>query len=195
MKETTSIFDKMGSYEREIFTEIFSGRAKMEEDGKLTPEIAAEIEKLFHEYKKNEVEVGDYIITLEAGNFGNMCIRSVDELRKPTTLKYLERGDYEYVSILTNKEETILWTDFSETQPFNRQAPFYVGHDWSRLNLIKTTPTYREFDVTPHPSNVSFGVYGFYFNPYWFKVQFGICLKAEDKDAFISKLRYFLGKP
>lgn len=191
MRETNTIMD---SYAFGILAEMFSGRAKMEEDGKLTPEIAAEIEKLFNEYKKNEVEVGDVIISVESGNFGNVCIRSVDDLKEPKTLEY-KSGDYDYLTIFTKAEEHILWTDFATTQPFDRQAPFYVPFAWSSLNLIKETPVYREFTMTPFASNISFGVWGFDYNKYWYKVNFGICIKAEDKDAFLSKLRYFLGKP
>lgn len=198
MKETTetpSIFAGLGDYELQIMTEFFGGKAKLNGEGSLSAEIAAEIEKVFHEYKKTEVEVGDVIVCVEAGNFGSICIRTVDELREPTTLKYLPRGDYEYISIVTKCETQILWTDFSKEQPYNRQSPFYVPCSWDSLDLMKETPYYREFALPPHASNISFGVYGFHFNEYWNLVRFGACIKADDLEAFVNKLRYFLGKP
>ncbi len=160
--------------------------------GVLTQETADKIKLLWDKYKKTTVSVGDVIITAEAGKFGNVNIYNVDVLHSPVELKY-EKGSYQYVTLETGCEKTILWTDFSNTEPFNRQSPFYVGFGFRSLTLVKTEPEYREYYLQ-RPARISFGVYTFQYNPYWEHVHFGLCISAEHEEEFMKQLRELLGK-
>ena len=179
----------LSNKEKETSNQFFADSDK--NSGAVTQEISNEIEKLYHQYKKNEVEVSDVIICGEAGKFGHLTIYSITHLNEPKTLKYTY-GSYEFVSI-KGVEKTILWTDFSTTQPYNRQASFYVGTTFDRLTLVKTTDTYREF-TDSFPTNVSFAVYPYSYNEFWKTVCFGICIAQKDEETFIAQLRKLLSK-
>lgn len=169
----------------ETLLQFFEDKAKSQNNFLTEGMIRATFE-LWNKHKKEVVETGDTIICVDLGKFGNIEIRRVDVLERPATLQYRE-GYYDYVSIRTNFDKTILFTDYSTTEPYNRQSPFYVGYSFSNLELVKDTGEWRQFEIT-RPSNISFAVWGFSYNKYWDKIDFGICLKSESVDEFVAKL-------
>ena len=116
------------------------------------------------------------------------------ENNKP--LKY-ESGNYDYVSIVANKTTRILWTDFSDIEPYNRQSGLYCdGASFSMLGEpVKEKEYYREFiSIKEYNSNISFGVWGFDYNSFYGSVRFGLSIKKEKVDEFILKLRNVINK-
>jgi hypothetical protein len=156
--------------------------------------LAYTIEALVGEYRKAKVEVGDVIISVETGKmFGNIEIRNVSILEEERVMCY-EKGSYVYMSIESDVKR-ILWTDFEETEPFNRQGAFYVPNRFSDMTLVKTTEDYREYiyERKEH-GRIHFGVWGFTYNDLWKNLKFGLCLKKEQEEEFISKLKELLNK-
>lgn len=158
----------------------------------LTLEKITYIHYLWNKYKKEEVETNDTIICLEMGKFGNIEIRHITELERPVALKYKE-GYYDYVSIRSNYDRTILFTDYSVTQPYNRQSPFYVGYSFESMQLAKDSGEWRRFEIV-RQSNISFPVWGFSYNKYWDLIKFGICLKTEVVGEFLETIFKILEK-
>ena len=159
----------------------------------LTETKVKEVYDLWNSLKKETVETGDTIICLELGKFGNIEIRQVSEIETPKTLKY-DEGSYDYISIASQDDRTILFTDYSITEPYNRQPPFYVGYSFSNLNLIKDNGDYREFQSSAGKCRITFAVWGFSFNHYWNLIKFGMCIKTDNVPEFISKIRKIFGK-
>lgn len=163
----------------------------------ITQEKADEIKSLFDKYKKSSIQKDDVIVCVETGyNFGHIKVNYISDNSKPDeNLKY-EEGSYDYVNVSTSKESTTLFTDFSDTEPFNRQGGLYVPHSWSRLALVKKTDLYREFEFKyNHPTrSTCFPVWGFGYNSFWKSVKFGICVEEKNADIFIENLRLILNK-
>jgi len=158
----------------------------------LTAEKITAIHDLWNKHKKEQVEAGDTIICLDMGKFGNIEIRHVTELDKPTTLKYKE-GYYDFVSIRSDYDRTILFTDYSTTQPYNRQSPFYVGYSFESMQLIKDSGEWRRYE-TVGKNNICFSVWGFSYNKYCDLIQFGICMKTESVNEFLETILKILEK-
>lgn len=186
----------------ETFGQLLNDREVMqtnETDGNksITPEKALAIITLVDKYKKTSIEKTDVIISVETSfNFGNIKIISVSENHKPEEFLSYKEGSSDYVRVTTLREKTILFTDFSDTQPFNRQGGLYVPHRWERMSLVKTTPLYREFECNSEFSGgcSSFHVNGFKYNEYWKSVTFGICVIEKDANTFISEFRALINK-
>lgn len=161
----------------------------------ISQQIADQIRNLVDSYKKSNVETGDVIITVETGSlFGHITSRWVSEIKKPVILEYQE-GRYDYITITLQKEEIVLWTDFSDNEPFNRRGCLYIPHRFNSLQLVNKTNKYREFIYNREGKyNISFGISWFHYNSFWKQVDFGICVKNSDAEIFISKLRKLLDK-
>lgn len=162
-------------------------------DGEISQQLADRLKELWNKYKKSEINPGDVIICVEAGKFGHYTVRTVESC-KQGALQY-DRNKDEYITLTASREETVLWTDYSKTQPYNRQAPFYVGHDFSRLQLVIDTGVYREFKTPTYSSTrVSFGIRAFEYYEGWNFARFDLCLKAEHEQEYLLQVRALLGK-
>lgn len=163
--------------------------------GGLPIEKAEKVKELWNAYKLDEITKDCSIIVGDFGNLGSLIIREVIETKPFQKLKY-EEGSYDFVSIVS-KQRSILWTDYSDIEPYNRQSGLYCGGASFEYTgePVKKEYGYREFDFAyNHLSNISFGVWGFEYNDYYQTVRFGICLKKEHVDEFIDKLRKIIGK-
>lgn len=164
--------------------------------GKLTKEQSDEVERLWDKYKLPNVEPGNSIISADFGTLGSLVIREVESTTFDKALKY-EGGSYDYVSIVATTTKRILWTDYSQTEPYNRQGGLYCdGSSFESLGIpVVSKPDYREFVATDkYRSNITFGVWGYRFNDFYGSVTFGICIKTELVDEFINLLRVIINK-
>lgn len=168
-------------------------------NGGLSKEVSDKVEALFNHYKLNEVKGGNSIITAEFDKYGSLCISHIAsvESEQPVLLKY-ESGSYDYISCKIAQDEKILWTDFKDIEPYNRQGGLYAnGASFASFGApISVTKEYREFyskfDNRCYLS--SFPVWGFSYNDFYGSVKFGICLERENVEPFINQLRSIIGK-
>ena len=163
-------------------------------NGEITPQLSMCIHKLFEKYRKNTVEKGDVIISVETGmSFGNLVIYDILEVESAEVLKY-ERGNYDRVTASV-RMDTTLWTDFDSTEPYNRQGSLYADQRFSNLRLVKTTGSYREFVLAePRINSTSLCFPGYTYKNIMKTVSFGICLPGDKKEEFIRELRILLDK-
>ena len=164
--------------------------------GGLSIEISNEVEKLWNEYKLEKTSENCSIISADFGRLGSLNIKEIAEFEKETVFKY-ESGSYDFISTKTKSTTNILWTDYQNIEPYNRQSGLYAnGSSFESLGKpILEKEDYREF-VSKHVynGNVSFAVWGYRFNDFYESIIFGICLKTDKVDEFISKLRVLIGK-
>lgn len=164
--------------------------------GKLSAETSAEVEKLWNEYKQPTVENDCAIISADFGVLGSLVIRYISFTADHNQLKY-EGGSYDYISVKTDQTKRILWTDYKNEEPYNRQSGLYCdGASFEMLGSpVVEKEDYREFvDEGKFPSNISFGVWGFRYNDFYGSITFGISIKKEMVDEFIQKLRIIISK-
>jgi hypothetical protein len=164
--------------------------------GGLPSNVADQVKELWNEYKLTEITNDCAIIEGDFGRLGSLIIRDILETGKKQTLKY-ESGSYDFISIRCDKQRNILWTDYEDIEPYNRQSGLYCGGaSFEYMGApVKETNRYREFNFEYDCiSNVSFAVWGFGYNDYYQSVTFGICLKKEQGDEFIGKLRKIIDK-
>jgi hypothetical protein len=164
--------------------------------GKLTKEQSDKVESLWNKYKLSTVEPGTSIIQADFGTLGSLVIREVESTTFDKPLKY-ESGSHDYVSIIAPTTKRILWTDYSQTEPYNRQGGLYCsGSSFESLGFpVIEKPDYREFVATDkYPSHITFGVWGYRYNDFYGCVTFGICIKNELVDEFINLLRTIINK-
>ena len=136
------------------------------------------------------------IVSCNCGFLGSIVIRNIESIDEPVTLSY-EPGNYEFISICASSTRRILFTDYKDIQPYNRQYGLYCnGASFGMLGLpVAEHEGYREFDITlTHKSNISFGVWGFCYNDFYGTVQFGVAIPTDKVDKFIKDLRALLGK-
>lgn len=190
MIQHSSAFD---SREKETLIQIFEDKDKCG-DGVMAF-IWPFIKTLVDRYKKAEVRDGDTIINVEMGYYGNIAIRNIEKLKSPLekTLNY-KPGDYDYVSALLESEQTILFTDFSKTEPYDRGAPMYVPYLFSNMTLVKSYPDkkYRELQITLTNQQLSWPVPGFSYNDVWGMVRFGLCLERKHVAEFMETFRWLI---
>jgi hypothetical protein len=175
--------------------ELLNFMTEQENAGGLDESKSNLIKDLWNKYKENEISENCTIIEADFGRLGSMIIRKLKSF-EPTNFKY-EGGGYDYVSVKCDTRR-ILWTDYSETEPYNRQSGLYCGGmSFDMLgNPLIETETYREFQCKDsYESNISFAVWGFRFNDFYKCVRFGICIKNESVDQFIADIREIIGKP
>lgn len=163
--------------------------------GGLDKSKSDQLETLWNAYKLAEIEEDCSIICADFGTLGSIEIRDIDTF-EPKKFKY-ESGSYDYVSVKTNCETVILWADYKNIEPYNRQSGLYAGGS-SFESLGAPTiekPEYREFNKTQnYKSNIGFGVWGYRYNDFYNSVNFGICLKTVNVPAFIAEVRKIIGK-
>lgn len=182
--------------ELKLPTELLKFVAENHKAGRLSKKLSDNILALWNEYKLTEITSGCSIIESDFGTLGSVVIRQVDSVDKAQSLKY-ESGSYDYVSIVAKPTQYILWTDFSETEPYNRQSGLYCsGMSWKILGEpVVVKSDYREFQyLANYSSNICFGVWGYNYNSFYGCVRFGLCIKNEDVETFMRKLRAIIGK-
>lgn len=164
--------------------------------GGLTQEKRISLEDIFLKYKLDTIQKGCSVVDCELGILGSITIDKVGSVEEPQKLGY-KKGGYDYVSILSDSTRTILWTDHSDTEPYNRQGGLYgggVSFDMLGEPLVDT-PEYREFQRTSEIfCNMSKPVWGFTYNNFYKTVKFGLSIKNENVEEFISSVRLILEK-
>ena len=164
--------------------------------GELSIERSKEIESLWKEYALPDLALSCSILTADFGQLGSIVVRKVVSFDRPTQFKY-KRGDYDYVCIISDCIKRILWTDYEDIEPYNRQSGLYC--DGASFNLlgepVLLKDSYREFiHESHHTSNISFSVKGYHYNSFWNCVSFGMCIKTDKVEEFISKIRIIINK-
>lgn len=165
--------------------------------GGISKNVSDEVEALWNEYKLPQLENDCSIISADFGNLGSLVIRRIASFDKAEPFKY-EGGSYDYVSVKSDLTTRILWTDYSNTEPYNRQGGLYCdGATFEHLGSpVIENDNYREFIANAeYNSNISFAVWGYRFNDFYNSISFGICLKTDKVEEFVSKLRQIIGKP
>lgn len=176
--------------------DLLSFMVESKKSGGLTKEISDKVEELFKKYKLDKSEDGCSIICADFGNLGSIEIKEVEEFEKPVDFKYRD-GYYDYITVTTKSITDILWTDYENIEPYNRQGGLYAnGSSFSSLGKpVLEKESYREFISTrPIKINTSFAVWGFGYNDFYGSITFGLCIKSENVDTFISELRKIIGK-
>lgn len=174
--------------------------AQLLQDSKLTGglslEAIAKIQDLWNSLKIQPSASECSIITAEFGKFGHVEIFDVSRFDQGDyTLRYSSVG-YDYVGICSKKETCILWTDYQDIQPYNRQSCFYVGRSFQTLGEPKVKKEdYREFYLeSKRLQSMSLPIWGFKHNKTYNEVRFGMCIETKNVDLFISELRKILKK-
>ncbi len=183
----------------EAMLSISNFMTQNKKSGQLIKETSDEIQSLWNKYKLSNVAPGTSIIEADFGTLGSLVIRDVESLQFEDDnypLQY-KSGSYDYVSIVSSSTRKILWTDYEDTEPFNRQGGLYCsGASFDQLGLpIKEETFYREFDVVhKYKSNISFAVWGYSYNDFYGSVRFGLVIKTEMVKDFIEALRTIINK-
>lgn len=166
-------------------------------NGGLDKSTSEKCKELVDKYKLSAIKSETCFITAEIGQYGSISIKHAAEV-EDVELKY-EEGSYDYVSCSVKKKEIILWTDYSDTEPYNRHGGLYA--DGSSFGMLGTptvkTKEYREYHYKSNCSGSylsSFPLYGFWFNDIYGSIKFGICIEPENVDMFIQELRKIIGK-
>lgn len=168
--------------------------------GGISKEISDEVKLLWNEYKKDYMNKNDSIITCDFGNLGSLVIRDVSvpdvKFISQNKLKY-QSGSYDFVSIRSDKTKRILWTDYQDIEPYNRQSGLYCdGASFDMLGEpVYQCSDYREFNVTDnYLNNISFAIWGYSYNDFYKSIEFGLVIEKDKVDEFIIKLRKIIGK-
>lgn len=115
--------------------------------------------------------------------------------KKEITFEY-KHDTYIYISV-SGTQKTILWTDYVDEQPFDRQSyTIYVPIPFSDFgNPVVEKPDYREFiyDDTEEKER-GIRVDGFTHRPYSSHVRFGFCIETDKVEEFMTKLRQIMCK-
>jgi hypothetical protein len=163
--------------------------------GGLTQEEADKIKELVSEYHVKELKVDHALISADVGRLGFIHTRWYKDF-VPKELKATE-GNYDYVDILLKKEAIILWTDYQDIEPYNRQSNLYAdGYSFNTLGKpVAEHEMYREFQHEgERRNNLMFGLWAFRYNTFYGSVHLGVCLPEDKVDEFIQKLRVLLNK-
>lgn len=164
--------------------------------GGSTSKISKQVKQLWNEYKLPSLQKDCSIICAEFGNLGSLVIRRVKSFDDNKAFKY-ESGNYDYISIISDQEERILWTDYKEIQPYNRSGGLYCsGASFEHLGKpVVEKKEYREFNSKHnYTNNIMFAVHGYDYNSYYKSIQFGICIETSKVKEFIDKLRVIIDK-
>ncbi len=164
--------------------------------GGLPKDISDKVEVLWNRYKLDNLEDGCSIISADFGRLGSLNIKEIESFETPIKFKY-ESGSYDFISVVSKSDHDILWTDYQNIEPYNRQSGLYAnGSSFESLGSpVLEKEEYREFNSKHNfRCNISFGVWGFRYNSFYETVSFGICLKNDTVDEFISELRKIIGK-
>lgn len=165
--------------------------------GKMTKETADQIEALWNKYKLPTVDGTCAIITADFGNLGSIVIREVKSVERPIEQLEYKSGNYDYISIVADKTARILWTDYKNIEPYNRQSGLYCdGASFGSLGSpVVEKEEYREFHaIDQYDSNICFAVWGYRFNDFYGSVTFGMSIKKDLVDEFIVELRKIINK-
>lgn len=163
--------------------------------GHLILQQVNEIEKLVEKYRLPRLVKDTTVITAELGSIiGNIVIREILSCEEKD-LSY-SSGNYDYVDTATKSNQIILWTDYSNEQPYNRHGCSYVGYSFETLGEpVVKAKKYREFNKKfDYQSNICFPIWGFKYNKFYGHVAFGICLENKNVEEFVYQLRVILNK-
>ena len=184
--------DNMTAHEVETISQFLADAGESSKAEGLSEETANKIKALLDRYKKTTMECSDVIVCVNCGFFGSIEVKHIVDVNSSPELNYTER---KYVNLAVNPTTITIYTDFSTTEPFNRQGSFYIGTSFSQLELIKATVDYREFKyMREFKSSECFGISPFSYNPYYKTVDFDICIAKESAHEFICELKNLLGK-
>jgi hypothetical protein len=150
---------------------LFSFMQENKKSGGLSIEISNQVEQLWNEYKLEKSEKNCSIICADFGRLGSLNIKEIIEFEKETVFKYIG-GSYDYISTKTKSNTDILWTDYKDIEPYNRQSGLYAnGSSFKSLgNPVLEKEDYREFVAKHnHEVNITFAVWGFYYIWYLFE--------------------------
>jgi len=164
--------------------------------GGISIEISDKVKELWNEYKLPKLQNKCSIINADFGNLGSIVIRDIASFETETTFKY-ESGSYDYISIKSDCTTKILWTDYSDVEPYNRNGGLYCdGASFEHLGSpIIEKKEYREFySKRTYNTNISFAVWGYKFNDFYKSITFGLCIEKEKVEEFLSKLRSIINK-
>jgi len=168
--------------------------------GKLSLETSNEIEKLWNEYKLPALKKGCCTLNFEGGMLGFISVRNIIDVDPEDLmpLKY-ESGSYDYVSVTCNYNQLILWTDYKDIEPYNRQSVLYAeGFSFESLGApVKQEKNYREFHYKNSQLSTwsaSYAVWGYSYNDIYSTVRLSMSIDAEKVEEFIQKLRVLIGK-
>jgi len=165
--------------------------------GGLDTETVQKIQDLWNDYKLPKSCENTSIITADFGSLGSVIIRKIKEYEKEYTFKYEERGECDYISVVYVNTTRILWTDYENIEPYNRNSGLYCdGASFEHLGSpIIEKDEYREFYKTSeYGGNLCFAVCGFNYNDFYKTVRFGMCIENSKVDEFILKLRNIINK-
>lgn len=165
--------------------------------GGLDVETVQNIQDLWNEYKLAKSCENTSIITADFGCLGSVVIRKIKEYEKEYTFKYEGGGEYDLISVIHENTTRILWTDYKNIEPYNRNSGLYCdGASFEHLGSpVIEKDEYREFYKTSeHGGNLGFGVCGFNYNNFYKTVSFGMCVENTKVDEFILKLRNIINK-
>lgn len=165
---------------------------KISETG-LTLDVAEQIKLLNNRFNKYDAHIGDYMINVYTGMFfGHVDIHKIEAIHDRIVIP--REQEYSRVDI-SSVDKIILWTDFSNMEPYDRQGAFYLGMRLRSMELTKSTNSYREYVFESSKiSKQSLPVRGFYYNETRMDVQFAICIKPEQTNQYITELRKLLKK-
>lgn len=172
--------------------EIFMSRFILDNNSSagITPEKYEEIKKVVDKYKVDHISDGTSIIDGDFGILGSIVVRQLQEvnLDEPVMIKF-EEGMF--VSITTSQVRKVLWTDYKNIEPYNRQGGLYAdGASFESLgDPIIEKDDYRVYDRTiVYNGHISFGLPNNRYNEFWKSVKIGTVVKNEDVDAFIKEI-------
>lgn len=168
-----------------------------EASGGLSKEVVDKIKILWKKHKLEFVTDKCAIITADLGNLGSIVTRYVESVENSEIKLKYKTGSYDFISIKSNKTKRILWTDYKNIEPYNRQGGLYCdGASFDFLgNPVKETKEYREFiSVDTSPSNIGFGVTGFEYNEFYGSLKLGLSINKKSVSGFIYALRMILNK-
>lgn len=161
----------------------------------LGEEKAKSIQFINDAHRTERFEPGDYVVTAEFGKLGSMVIREIGEgieLNKIEPNESDRFATFYYVS-----QRTILLTDHSTTEPYNRQGGLYAdGSSFETLGApVITTDTLRMYDtVRKTYIQLSTTLSGFRYNTFWDTVSFGIVVQKEMINDYLEDMaRVVLG--
>lgn len=164
--------------------------------GKLSIETSMRVEELWNEYKLHELTSDCAVISADFGFLGSLVIRYISHAEKHESLRY-ESGSYDFVHVKTDQTKRILWTDYQNIEPYNRQSGLYCdGASFEMLGSpVVSNESYREFiEDGKFPSNIAFGIWGYRYNSFYGCITFGMVINKELVDEFVEKLRVIIGK-
>jgi len=156
-----------------------------ERGSKISEDQSGQIKAIFDHFDGPDPRPGDFVVRVNVGGiYGNITATCVEEAG----------SSFGLMTIVSGTERTVLWTDKSEKQPFDRQGVFYVGRRFSGMSLASDGPSVREFRGEWREMNHGFDLQPFRYNSHYGTVHFVARVHKEGIVDFLSALGSILGK-